>query len=372
MERPSQILIVDDDPISRSICVEMLLSEGFKVDEATSGEEALRELEQCSPDLILMDVMMPGIDGFETVRHIKKKTSMGDVPVIFMTSLEQREDRVKGFAYGAVDYLTKPAYREELLARIRVHLRLRQSYQALARQQFQQLRSLREAQTSLLPQADELPDAHFAAIYLPLSEAGGDFFDVFQSGENTYDYLIADVSGHDLGASLPTSAIKALARQNATMAYSPEESLRLLNTHLGTIFAEGQYATLGYLRLNHTTGEASWTNAGHVPALHLSEDPHLIDAPGYPVGCFDVFESGHVEFKLEPGDRLLLISDGIIEQVRGTSVSRAAGFENLKRACRKHQSTPLWEFSSSVLQELHPEPATAEDDLLILGIEYCE
>ncbi|MFP4157169.1 MAG: PP2C family protein-serine/threonine phosphatase [Opitutales bacterium] len=366
----NKILIVDDDSISRSICSELLLAEGFRVEEADSGEAAVKQASCAPPDLILMDVMMPGgMDGFETAQHIHKSTALGDVPIIFMTSLEDRESRVKGFAYGAVDYLTKPAYREELLARIRVHLRLRQSYQALARQQLQQLESLREAQTSLLPQPEELPQARFAAAYLPLGHAGGDFFDVFQSGENTYDYLVADVSGHDLGASLPTSAIKALIRQNATMAYTPVESLRLLNTHLATVFAEGQYATLGYLRLNHSSGQACWTNAGHLPALQLGTDERLIDVPGSPVGCFEFFEPGHAEFTLSPGDRLLLLSDGVVEQVRGALVSRAVGFENLREACRRHRDAPLEHFPDLLLRDLHPDPAAAGDDLLLLGIE---
>lgn len=369
VEQASKILIVDDDTLSRSVCVEPLLAEGLDVVEAASGEEGLQLAFRETPDLILMDVMMPGMDGFETAREIKKSTAMGDVPVIFMTSLEDRESRAKGFAYGAVDYLTKPAYREELLARIRVHLRLRQSYQALARQQLQQLESLRQAQTSLLPQAEEMPEARFAASYIPLSNAGGDFFDVFQSGKDTFDYLVADVSGHDLGASLPTSAIKALIRQNATMAYSPGDSLRLLNTHLATVFAEGQYATLGYLRLNHSSGEGSWTNAGHLPAVQLGAEPRLIDVPGSPIGCFDFFEAGYAEFSLRPGDRLLLLSDGIVEQVRGASVSRAVGFENLLSACRQHQAAALEDFPEVLLRELHPDPATAEDDLLLLGIE---
>ncbi|MBE9128723.1 MULTISPECIES: response regulator [unclassified Coleofasciculus] len=119
------IFIVDDRPSNLQLLSEFLKESGFKVLVARDGESALKKLEKISPDLILLDVMMPGIDGFETCRRIKASPATHDIPVIFMTVLSDTADKVKGFEAGGVDYITKPIQGEEVLARINVHLHLR-------------------------------------------------------------------------------------------------------------------------------------------------------------------------------------------------------------------------------------------------------
>ena len=119
------IFIVDDHPSNIQLLSDFLKDSGFRVLVAKDGESAIKKLEKISPDLILMDVMMPGIDGWETCRRLKSSPSTCDIPVIFMTVLSETEDKVKGFAVGGVDYITKPIQREEVLARINVQLRLR-------------------------------------------------------------------------------------------------------------------------------------------------------------------------------------------------------------------------------------------------------
>jgi len=119
------ILIVDDTPINLGVIVDYLESYGFGIRIARSGENALKRVHYDQPDIILLDVLMPGVDGFETCRRLKADASTKDIPVIFMTSLTSPEDKVKGFEVGAVDYVTKPLHQEEVLARITTHLRMR-------------------------------------------------------------------------------------------------------------------------------------------------------------------------------------------------------------------------------------------------------
>ena len=119
------ILIVDDTPANLDVLVETLSAAGFDVAVAMDGESALEQLDYVVPELILLDIMMPGIDGFETCRQIKAREDMKDVSVIFMTALSETEDKVKGFGVGAVDYVTKPFQHEEVLARVNTHLTLR-------------------------------------------------------------------------------------------------------------------------------------------------------------------------------------------------------------------------------------------------------
>jgi len=120
------ILVVDDTPINIQVLCDLLSTTGYRVAVATSGEAALNRVASNIPDLILLDVMMPGIDGFETCRRLKENATTRDIPVIFMTALADTTNKVKGLNLGAVDYITKPIEQTEVLARIRVHLQLAQ------------------------------------------------------------------------------------------------------------------------------------------------------------------------------------------------------------------------------------------------------
>ncbi|HEY9761742.1 MAG TPA: response regulator, partial [Trichocoleus sp.] len=119
MPHPQQnsILIVDDIPTNIKVLVDYLAQAGFKISVAKSGESALEKAQKISPDLILLDVMMPGIDGFETCRRFKANPESRRIPIIFMTALSDVADKVKGLQLGAVDYITKPIQLEETLAR---------------------------------------------------------------------------------------------------------------------------------------------------------------------------------------------------------------------------------------------------------------
>ena len=119
------ILVVDDTPTNLEVLVNYLKDSDFQIIVATDGERALERLNHVHPDVILLDVMMPGIDGFETCRRIKENDETRDIPVIFMTALSETVDKVQGFSVGAVDYITKPFQQEEVLARVQTHLTLR-------------------------------------------------------------------------------------------------------------------------------------------------------------------------------------------------------------------------------------------------------
>ena len=116
------ILIVDDTPMNLEVLVQELTDQDFEVFVAIDGESAIEQLQYARPDIILLDVMMPGIDGFETCSRLKQNPETQDIPVIFMTALTNTEDKVKGFEAGAVDYVTKPIEPEEVHARVKTHL----------------------------------------------------------------------------------------------------------------------------------------------------------------------------------------------------------------------------------------------------------
>jgi len=119
------LLVVDDIPSNISVLLTILKEVGFKTLVSTGGEDAIAKAEYACPDLILLDVMMPDLDGFETCKILKSKSSTKDIPIIFMTALTYTADKIKGFKLGAADYITKPFQHEEVLARIDTHLSLR-------------------------------------------------------------------------------------------------------------------------------------------------------------------------------------------------------------------------------------------------------
>lgn len=130
-ENKPSILLVDDTPTNLEILVKVFDKEGYEVFVATDGQSALEQVPSTRPDLILLDVMMPGLDGFETCQRLKANPATADIPVIFMTALAETNDKVKGFQTGAIDYVTKPIQHEEVLARVKTHLNLRSLQQHL-------------------------------------------------------------------------------------------------------------------------------------------------------------------------------------------------------------------------------------------------
>ncbi|MBV6624112.1 MAG: response regulator [Rivularia sp. (in: Bacteria)] len=146
------ILIVDDTPSNLEVLSEALTVAGFEVAVATNGESALKQAEYDPPELILLDVMMPGIDGFETCRRLKQNQITKDIPVIFMTALNDSQDKVIGLSLGAVDYITKPFQQAEVLARIQVHVKLQSLSKKLEQQNIrlkEEVKQRIEAETAL-------------------------------------------------------------------------------------------------------------------------------------------------------------------------------------------------------------------------------
>ena len=157
--KKSIVLIIDDNTTVLTVAIEYLQQGELVVLVAQDGEHGLILSKSIRPNLILLDVMMPGIDGFETCRRLKADDETKDIPVIFMTALSNTEDKVKGFEMGAVDYVTKPIQREEILARITTHLRI----QALTRQLQKQNQQLQQ-QALELQQAKEAAEAAYREI----------------------------------------------------------------------------------------------------------------------------------------------------------------------------------------------------------------
>ncbi|NEO51805.1 MAG: hybrid sensor histidine kinase/response regulator [Okeania sp. SIO3B5] len=154
MPNPTQpfILIVDDNSTNLSVLSKALKAEGYKVRMAADGEDALSQVQRHHPDLILLDIEMPKIDGFETCSRLQANQATKGIPVIFMTALADTESKVKGLSLGAVDYITKPFEEAEVLARVKVHWRLKRLTDTLEQQVNERTQALQKAQVQLVQQ----------------------------------------------------------------------------------------------------------------------------------------------------------------------------------------------------------------------------
>ena len=153
------ILIVDDSPTSLQVLFDFLMNAGFRVLIAQDGESAISKVAETSPDVILLDIIMPGIDGFETCRRLKANPATQQIPVIFMTALAQTSVVVKGFELGAVDYITKPTQQEIVLARVTTHLTIQKLQRSLQQQNWQlqqEILQRRQAEGALQNANEEL------------------------------------------------------------------------------------------------------------------------------------------------------------------------------------------------------------------------
>ncbi len=363
------ILVVDDTPTNLDVLQSVLQLEGFRTLAASDGAAASELSRSQQPDLILLDVMMPGETGFETCSRLKSDPATADIPIIFLSALDDVKSKVAGLKIGGVDYIAKPVHGEEVLARVRVHLRIRDTNRALVAQHRARLEQLRDAQQAILVRPDDCPEANFAIYYKPLEEAGGDFYDVVPLGAGIFAYFVADISGHGVSAAFLTSAVKALLRQYAGPLFSPEDTMRGVDAVMGQMLGEEQYLTACYARLNRQTRRLTVVSAGHPPLILVSRGgvPETVELDSDPLGVFGAATLHRRDLRVSAGDRFFLYSDGLIESTAGSG--RREGLERLVDACVRHRAAPLRESATLIAGELRPEQCAVEDDLLLLAAE---
>ncbi len=369
------ILIVDDTAVNLRMLDGILRAEGFQTVEAADGSTARSLASRTQIDLILLDVLMPGENGFETCAQLKSDPRTADIPVIFLSALDDVENKVAGLKAGGVDYISKPVHTAEVMARVRVHLRIRETNRALVREQRARLESLREAQQAILVKPGEMPEANFGVYYQPLEEAGGDFYDVVSVGTHTYGYFVADVSGHGSSAAFLTSAIKALLGHYASPLYSPEDTMRGVDRVMRQMLGEEQYLTACYAQFNQRTRQLVVVSAGHPPLLAVRQNPseaarvqvERVEMNSDPLGTFNTLVLQRRDLRLAPGDRFFLYSDGIIEDEAGGG--RKAGIARLIEAIQLHCQAPIGTAVEAIVERVRAGLPAAQDDLLLLGVE---
>ena len=333
-EKP-RILVVDDTPANIKV-LHNLLREDYSLSVATSGKEALEiAFSDDRPDLVLLDVMMPEMDGHEVCRRLKAEPRTRDVPVIFVTALSEVEDETKGFELGAVDYVTKPIRPPIVQARVATHLELARIRQTLAQQNASMREDLAMAarvQQSLVPKIlPSISGLDIAGWTRPSDAVGGDYLDFLSTeefGGRGLGVVVGDVSGHGPASALLMTATRAILRMRATHPGSLSEIVADLNRHL-TADLDGMVAPLGspvprfmtlFLALVDA-GALTWARAGHDPALLVDAASGAIQelfGNGMALGLLpdQEYEEERIPFS-HSGSILAMTTDGVTEAIDG-------------------------------------------------------
>ncbi len=373
------VLVVDDAPANLHV-VRSILKDEFNIRVATSGAKALDLVRaKPHPDLILLDVTMPEMDGYEVCGLLKATPEIRDIPVIFLTGKTETEDETKGFEVGAVDYIHKPFSPAVVKARVHTHLVLREAREQLARQLLDinnELEMAREIQLSILPHdIPKIRGLAIAARYIPMSLVAGDFYDFVIVDEKRLGILVADVSGHGLPAALIASMLKVALAAQSPHAFDPARVLSGLNQTLCGNF-RNHFVTAAYAFVDTEKNSIRYAGAGHPPLLLWRESSmgaSEVLENGLLLGLFPDAPYSVAEVYVEPGDKLVLYTDGILE-TRSPSKDEF-GPELLKVFLESKHNLKADEFADSLLDELtgwseNRKGDGQEDDITLLVIDF--
>lgn len=401
-----RVLVVDDSRLQRRILVASLKKWGFEVVEADSGEAAMEICEQETPDLILSDWMMPGMNGLEFCRAFRARASEDYAYFILLTSKSEKNEVAEGLDAGADDFLTKPVSSDELRARISAGERILRMQRELSEKNRivsetlgelqrvydaidKDLIQARKIQESLVPElSKEFGSSTVSLLLKPCGHIGGDLVGMFSPGVNRIGFYSIDVSGHGITSAMMTARLGGYLSsnyfdQNVGMEKrfnrfyalrQPEEVASLLNARLIADTGIEEYFTMAYCIADLRSGVVKMVQAGHPHPLLLrkSGEMEFIGKGGVPVGLVPDIGYSQEEFKMEHGDRLLLFSDGFTEaRLEDGSMLEPEGLIDLVQKCGPEQSGK--EFLDDLywhLTQMMSNEHGLEDDVSATLFEY--
>ena len=314
-----RVLLVDDAKANLDILVEGLKSD-HKLSLALNGEMALQTAARTPPDLVLLDIVMPGLDGYEVCRRLRQMPETAEVPIMFLSSLEEVQNKTRGFEMGANDYLTKPFDMLEVKARVRSLLKAKAYSDAVKEQIASELRVAREIQMGMLPHdftaVEKAYRVSFGAVLEPAREVGGDLYGVCAAGPERLMVFLGDVSGKGIPASMFMVRAVSLARLLAREIAEPERILSRLNDELAADNPSCMFVTFICAVYEPASHRLTLANGGHCYPLLLPADgpprwilKNLGTALGFEPGM--QFES--LELTLRDGDAVVYYTDGVSE-----------------------------------------------------------
>lgn len=349
-----ELLVVEDNPDMRDF-ISMLLREHYRIHTAENGARGLEKAREILPDLIITDVMMPEMNGYDMTKALKADEKLMRIPVLMITAKADMSYKLEGLEYGADDYLTKPFNSKELLARIKGLLK---TYELDKRdlQRKQEIENdldiARLLQHKLLPENDpEISELTIHSAYIPMDKIGGDFYD-FHEREGFLDILVADVCGHGLPGAFLAAIAKIAIHSIHDRPYT-NRVLYQLNDIICRFTVKYKYITTFFCSIDLHEKRLVYSTAGHPPQyLYRSKDDEIYELKtrGRPLGLFTSIEIDEEKKDLQPGDRLILYTDGIIECENANR--EMFGEDRFLEFIRQNREKTPEDFSNQLLHEL--------------------
>jgi len=385
---PETILVVDDDRTNRNLLSIILKKAGYRVIEAEDGQDAIEKGLDTPVDLVLLDIMMPNMDGYEACRLLKGDPRTQDIPVIFLSAKSEARDKIMGLETGGADYVTKPFDKGEVLARVRSQLRIRSLTREVMDKQKHLDHDLKVAagiQRSLLPgKVPAKSNLEFAWKFQPCESIGGDIFNLFPLDDAHYAVYMLDVSGHGVPSALITVSVSQLLQpytntlvkrdtdqgsQNEIV--TPMEVMRELDREY-PIERFDKYFTFIYMLIDIKGGALRYSNAGHPPPLLLRADGTLekLEKGGPMIGLGGVLPFEEGELAIGAGDRIILYTDGVLEYEK--ALGEFYGEERFQRAVTGEAGLSIDALLDHIMEDMMAfgQQAKPADDITLLGIEY--
>lgn len=372
-----RVLIVDDVKANVDVLVKAL-SNDYKLSVALGGEQALDAVHRSPPDLVLLDIVMPDVDGYEICRRLRAVEATRELPVMFLSSLEDVKDKTRGFEVGGNDYLTKPFEILEVKARVRSLLKAKAYADAVKAAAERDLRIAREIQMGLLPADIGAQirgtglDVH--GVLEPARQVGGDLYEVLRLGPDRVLVAVGDVSGKGIPAALFMAVVMTLLRSLARQGHPLETILRQLNDELLEQNPRGMFVTLQCLLFDLASRRVTCASAGHHAAalVRTGQPPAMtFTSSGAVLGLLPGGEIPTETCELRNGDRFVLFTDGVSEAFNADE--ELFGDERLLGLLSESNGHSARDTATGLLDAVRRHAGTApqSDDITIVAVRYA-
>ena len=327
---------------------------------------------------MLLDIVMPGLNGYEVCRQLRAQESTRDLPVMFLSSLEDVKDKTQGFEVGGNDYLTKPFEVLEVKARVRSLLKAKAYTDAIREAMARDLKIAREIQMGILPADVAAVTRHSAlevhAIIEPAQKVGGDLYEVLRASDDRLVIALGDVSGKGIPAALFMAVAVTVLRTLARHLVDPAEILRRLNDELVEQNPRGMFVTMQCLVFDLTARQVSFAGAGHhqLAIVSRGRPPRLACvSSGRPAGLMAFNPIERETLPLETGDTFVLFSDGVSEAMN--VADDFYGEDRLMAVLAAEADGAVADIVKRVVADVHAfaNGAKQSDDITVLAVRYA-